>query len=181
MPLDSFCLSATRGGAAKILFYEKERDDNNAWTLLFETEGLVGKYGIDKTGEGDAKTPTGDFGVVSAFGIKGNPGTKLPYLPITDTTYACDEEGEYYNQIIDAKETGHSCNGEEMFKYSPEYNYGLTIDFNADNVYPDGSAVFIHCIGPKAFTGGCVALPEEYMKQVLEMAEPGMRIIINND
>lgn len=79
------------------------------------------------------------------------------------------------------KETGHSCNGEEMFKYSPEYNCGLTIDFNADNVYPDGSAVFIHCIGSKAFTGGCVALPEEYMKQVLEMAEPGMRIIINND
>ena len=43
-----------------------------------------------------------DFGVLDAFGIKPNPGTALQYTDITDTIYACDEECEYYNQIIDA-------------------------------------------------------------------------------
>ena len=50
-----------------------------------------------------------------AFGILDNPGTALDYVDVVETTFACDEEGEYYNQIIDTAETGHDCTGEEMF------------------------------------------------------------------
>ena len=137
--------------------------------------------GPEKTGEGDAKTPYGDFGVRGAFGIRSNPGTDLPYTEIKETTFACDEEGEYYNQIIDTKETGHECKGEEMYELSPEYNYGIETDFNSKNEWPKGSAIFIHCKGTKKFTGGCVALDEELMKKVLETADSGMRIIIHGD
>ena len=116
-----------------------------------------------------------------AFGIRSNPGTDLPYTEIKETTFACDEEGEYYNQIIDTKETGHECKGEEMYELSPEYNYGIETDFNSKNEWPKGSAIFIHCKGTKKFTGGCVALDEELMKKVLETADSGMRIIIHGD
>ena len=50
------------------------------------------------------------------------------------TTYACDEDCEFYNQIIDISKTGHDCKGEEMYKYSPEYNYGLQTGTNPENV-----------------------------------------------
>lgn len=171
----------TEGSSAIVQFYQKLTDQNNAWTLVFETDAYIGKNGAGKTQEGDAKTPYGDFGVLCAFGILDDPGTKLEYIPVTETTYACDEDCEYYNQIIDSEETGHACTGEEMFLYSPEYNYGIATDFNADNVWPEGSAIFLHCKGAKVFTGGCIAIDEELMRTVLQYAEPGMRIIIHEE
>ena len=171
----------TEGCTATVQYYEKLTDENDVWSLTFETEAIIGKNGPEKTGEGDAKTPYGDFGVRGAFGIRSNPGTDLPYTEIKETTFACDEEGEYYNQIIDTEETGHDCKGEEMYELSPEYNYGIERDLYSKNEWPKGSAIFIHCKGTKKFTGGCVALDEELMKKVLETADSGMRIIIHGD
>lgn len=167
----------TGGCSAIARFYEKSKY-NNAWELTLESDVYVGKHGIGKTGEGDAKTPTADIGVRRAFGILPNPGTALDYLDITETTYACDEDCEYYNQIIDSEKTGHQCTGEDMFTYSPEYNYGIESSFNDENKYPDGSAIFIHCKGAKAFTGGCVAFDQEDMEYILKHADKGMRIVI---
>ena len=169
----------TGGTNALVQFYIKLTDQKNAWTLLFETDAYIGKNGPGKTGEGDAKTPLGDFGVRGAFGILENPGTSLPYTDIIETTYACDEEGPYYNQIIDTSETSHACAGEEMLTLSPEYNYGLETDFNSKNEWPKGSAIFVHCKGAKVFTGGCGAIDEQYMRTVLQYADSGMRIIIH--
>lgn len=172
----------TGGCSAKVYFYEKMVDENNAWSLVFEEDdAYVGKNGIDKVGEGDAKTPTADLGVLTAFGIRSNPGTALEYIDVKPTTYACDEECEYYNTIIDTEETGHECAGEEMFKYTPEYNYGFATDFNEECVQGGGSAIFVHCKGAKAFTGGCIALDEEDMVEVLKHADAGMRVVIGED
>ncbi len=171
----------TGGCGAIVRFYRKLPEENNAWELLFETDGVIGKNGYPKTGEGDAMTPFGDFGVRQAFGIRANPGTALDYIDVVETTFACDEECEYYNQIIDTEKTGHDCKGEEMYTLSPEYNYGLATDYNADNTWPNGSAIFVHCKGEKRFTGGCIAIDEALMRTVLQYAEPGMRIIIGED
>ena len=161
-------------------FYEKS-EYNNAWELTLTSDVFVGKNGINKTGEGDAKTPTADIGVRKAFGILPNPGTKLSYTDIKETTYACDEDCEYYNQIIDTAETGHDCTGESMYLYSPEYNYGIETTFNDNNTYPNGSAIFIHCKGPKPYTGGCVAFDQPDMKYILQHAESTMRIVIGEN
>ena len=171
----------TEGSNAIVQFYSKLTDQNNAWTLVFETDAFIGKNGAGKTQEGDAKTPYGDYGVLNAFGILDDPGTKLEFIPVTESTYACDEDCEYYNQIIDTEETGHDCTGEEMFLYSPEYNYGIVTDFNSGNEWPNGSAIFLHCKGAKVFTGGCIAIDEDLMRTVLQYAEPGMRIIIHEE
>ncbi|MCR4784652.1 MAG: L,D-transpeptidase family protein [bacterium] len=170
-------VNALRGSSAHIMFYEKD-PDSGAWTIIRECKGITGKAGAGKTKEGDNKTPLGIFSVRTAFGIKADPGTKLPYVHVSDDTYACGCE-LYYNQIIDARETGHVCPyGEHMTEYSPHYNYGLAIDYNPDNVPGLGSAIFIHCIGAKPWTGGCVAMPESDMKYVLEHCDPGVKVII---
>ena len=64
---------------------------------------------------GDGKTPIGTLRPLSAFGVKPNPGTTMPYIDVKPTTYACDEDCEYYNKIIDTAETQHDCKGEEMY------------------------------------------------------------------
>lgn len=171
-------VSHTDGWNANVWFYDKA-DVNAAWTLVFEGNAYIGKNGMNKTKEGDTKTPCGDYEILQAFGILPNPGTTLDYIDITPDTFACDEDCEYYNQIIDVKETGHNCNGEEMYKLCPEYNYGLTTSFNMENKYPEGSAIFVHCKGQKPFTGGCIALDEQDMKTVMEKAEPGMHIYLD--
>lgn len=171
----------TEGSNAIVQFYQKLTEEKNAWSLVFEMDAFIGKSGPGKTKEGDAVTPFGDFGVLYGFGIRNNPGTALDYIDVIETTYACDEEGPYYNTIIDTAETGHACKGEEMYLYTPEYNYGIATDYNASQEWPNGSAIFLHCKGAKVFTGGCIAIDEDLMRTVLEYAEPGMRVIIHQE
>jgi len=146
--------------------------------VLFVTDVFVGKNGIDKTGEGDAKTPTGTLRPLSAFGIKPNPGTKMPYKDITPSTFACDEDCEYYNTIIDTAVVHHPCKGEEMYSYQPQYNYGIETDFNKECVYPKGSAIFVHVKGQKTYTGGCIAFDEDKMIEILKHCDMSLVITV---
>ena len=166
----------TEGTQATAEFYVKVPEENNAWVLEFSTDAYIGIDQMGVPNEQSGYTPLGDYGIGNAFGIRNNPGTSLNYIDVTPTTFACDEDCEYYNQTIDIKETGHDCKGEEMFKYSPEYNYGLQTATNPDNEYNKGSNLFIHCKGAKPFTMGCVALDEESMITVLKKADSGMRV-----
>ena len=91
--------------------------------------------------------------------------------PCAETRYH-----QMHYKDIDIKDTGHDCKGEEMYKYSPEYNYGLQTATNPANEYNNGSNPFIHCKGAKPFTMGCVALDEEYMITILKKSDQGMRV-----
>ena len=122
--------------------------------VLFTTSVYIGKNGVEKTGEGDAKTPSGTMHITGAFGVKENPGTKINYLTITPSIFACDDDCEFYNQIIDTAAVHHNCKGEDMYHIVPQYN-------------PNGSNIFIHCKGPKTYTGGCIAFDEDKMIEIL--------------
>lgn len=165
------------GSNATVKYYAKVSDEG--WKLLFKTPAFIGKNGLGKTREGDAMTPEGDFGVLTAFGIRPDPGTALPWLRVTESTFACDEEGPWYNQIVDTAAVHHDCKGEDMFHTAPEYNYGLALDYNADCIWPAGSAIFFHCKGAKAWTGGCVAVDENFMRLILTTCHPGIRVVIH--
>lgn len=165
------------GSNARVCYYAKT--SGTRWSLVFETPAFIGKNGLGKTREGDAMTPEGDFGVLTAFGIQPDPGTVLPWLPVTESIFACDEEGPWYNQIVDTAAVHHPCKGEDMFHTAPQYDYGMALDYNAACVWPEGSAIFFHCKGPKPYTGGCIAVDEERMKQILQTAHPGIRVIIH--
>lgn len=171
------CEEGTKGHAM-YLVKETTEDGKAAWKTTRECDAYIGLNGPGKTKEGDTKTPLGVFGVRTAFGIKNNPGTKLVYTSITPDTYACSCD-KYYNRIIDAKVTGHKCpDGEQMYFYSPEYNYGLATDYNPNNEYGKGSSIFIHCMGVKPYTGGCVAIPEDDLKYIIQDCDPSIKIII---
>jgi L,D-peptidoglycan transpeptidase YkuD (ErfK/YbiS/YcfS/YnhG family) len=146
--------------------------------VLFTTSVYIGKNGLGKNGEGDGKTPVGTLRPLSAFGVKPNPGTTMPYIDVTPTIYACDEDCEYYNQIIDAAALGHECKGEEMYSYQPQYNYGIATDFNKECIYPKGSAIFIHVKGTKTYTGGCIAFDEDRMVEILRNCDMSLVITI---
>ncbi|MGX8705931.1 MAG: hypothetical protein ACSW8J_05055 [bacterium] len=38
--------------------------------------------------------------------------------------------------------------------------------------------MFLHCKGSNAYTAGCVAIDEGSMKQIIEWARPGTKIVI---
>lgn len=166
------------GSEALVQFYAKD-PQTNAWTLVYQGDAAIGRYGYSaRKREGDGKTPVGDFGIGSAFGIKPNPGTVLNYIDITDDIYAVDTDNEFYNRIVDASDGLSPREGEHMTEYSPQYNYGLVIDYNPECVQGEGSNIFMHCKGPNAFTGGCVALDEDVMRRMLQVLTPGDRVII---
>lgn len=158
--------------------------------LAGECEAYIGKNGLGKEREGDGKTPVGVLGVKGAFGtgeklgILGSgeklgilgTGEKLgvlPYVRITPQTCACDSEGPFYNLI-----TEEDVPGERMCDFPMEYEFGLETDFNRECIYPLGSAIFIHCKGPRTWTGGCVALDREMMRLILSSCGPEMKIMI---
>lgn len=170
----------TGGYDAKIQLFEKSVvEGKNVWTKTLTCDGIVGKNGLGKTKEGDLKTPIGDFGVTTAFGIKENPGTSMPYIDVTEDTYCCADEN-YYNQIIDISEHPHDCSdGEHMITYSPQYNYGMFLDYNKEGEPGKGSAIFFHCFGANPYTGGCIAVSEEDMMTILKSVDEGVRVVID--
>ena len=173
------CVQATSENCARVIMFEKSHPQGkNVWTKTLECEGYIGLNGLGKTEEGDKKTPIGDFGITGAFGIKEDPGTRIDYVDVTDNTWCCGDKNAY-NQIIDIKDHPHECAGEHMIDCSPEYNYGLFIDYNKDCVPGLGSAIFLHCKGAKTYTGGCIAVDEECMVQILLAADNNTRIIID--
>jgi L,D-peptidoglycan transpeptidase YkuD (ErfK/YbiS/YcfS/YnhG family) len=163
---------------AHVQVYEKDKTQNNAWTITLECEAYIGRkgYAVDKK-EGDSAVPVGDFGVTTAFGIKANPGTQLDWLDVTDDLWCPDADVADYNKIVSSK-NGGTAEGEHLIEYSPEYNYAMFLDYNKEGVYGKGSAIFFHCMGPKQYTGGCVAVKEENMKYILSVFGKNDRVII---
>lgn len=149
-----------------------------SWRRVFSCRAYIGRNGTGKTAEGDGKTPLGIFRATGAFGVLPCPGGRLPYLELTPSTFACDEPGEYYNKIIDTSAVRHSCRGEDMYNTVPAYNYGLTVDFNPECVYPAGSNIFVHCFSGRTYTAGCIALPERRMRRLLRLAGPGTVVFV---
>jgi len=159
--------------------YLLEKNKYNQWYLIMECPAYIGQNGLDKTKEGDRKTPRGDFSLTHAMGINPDPGSIMTYTVITDTMYVCGDP-EYYNQIIDTAYIDHHCgsNSEHLIKYVPQYNYTLYIGYNPQNEYGKGSAILLHCFGSYPYTMGCVAIAEENMIKVLQTVSNGSRICI---
>ena len=54
------------------------------------------------------------------------------------------------------------------------------ISFNEEGTPGRGSAIFLHCFGPlKPYTGGCVAIPEYIMVQVMQLVQPDCVVVID--
>lgn len=161
-----------KGGSEAVARYYVK--GSKGWRFRGQCDAYVGKNGVGKEREGDAKTPLGELKPLRAFGILPDPRCALPYLQVRPGTIACDEQGPYYNKIVQDID----CGGERMWELSPEYDYGLETNYNETGTWPLGSAIFVHCKGAKSWTGGCIALDRALMKKILSTADGSLRIII---
>lgn len=155
---------------------------NDEWELVLETEAIIGKNGLGKTKEGDGKTPIGVFRLTKAFGILESPDSKMEYIQVDERHYWVDDSNsKYYNQFIAVDEVVQDWkSAEHICEYEQSYHYVLATSYNSECIPGAGSAVFLHCTSENGeFTAGCVAIPEVYMKKIMERVDTECVLIID--
>lgn len=164
-----------------------EKDENGNWKQILSTPGFVGKLGLcldADHAEGCAQTPIGVYRFNKAFGIADDPGCALAYTKVDENIYwsGDEREGMCYNEMVDIRDYPDldMTNSEYILDYEYQYQYCLNISFNEEGTPGRGSAIFLHCFGPlKPFTGGCVAVPEYIMKQVMQRVTADCVVVID--
>jgi L,D-peptidoglycan transpeptidase YkuD (ErfK/YbiS/YcfS/YnhG family) len=122
--------------------------------------------------EGDARAPAGFFKIGRSFGFA---ASSLPgYLQLQpDTVCVSDPRSRAYNTITSRSIVGPETRAENMRDVSI-YRNGLLVDYPTDAKRRGGSCIFIHIRRPGAHgTSGCVAVPEEEVKQLQKFAVEG--------
>ncbi len=162
-----------------------ERGEDGAWQQILSTPGYVGKNGLcpdAEHAEGCAQTPVGTYHFNRAFGIAPDPGCAIPYFQVDDNTYWSGDPDRQYNQMVDIRDVPELVmdDSEHIVDYEYQYQYCLNISFNEDGTPGRGSAIFLHCLGPaKPWTGGCVAIPENIMKLVMQNVREDCVVVID--
>ena len=169
---------------AWISLHEKQSD--GSWHMVMTSPGFIGKNGLGKTREGDAKTPVGIFHFNRAFGIADDPGCAIPYVKVDQDTYWSGDprDGYRYNELVNLKDLPgldlESGDSEHIIDYPYHYQYCLNISYNEEGTPGLGSAIFLHCLAPaKPFTGGCVSIPEDHMRFVMQKVNGSTAVVID--
>ena len=162
-----------------------QRDGSGAWKQILSTPGFVGKRGLCLDAdhrEGCAQTPIGVYHFNKAFGIAADPGCAIPYIQVDENTYWSGDPDRQYNQMVDLRKVPELAmdDSEHIVDYEYQYQYCLNISFNEEGTPGRGSAIFLHCFGPvKPYTGGCVAVPENLMKRVMQTVREDCVVVID--
>ena len=161
------------------------KDENGVWKQILSTPGYVGKYGLcldEDHKEGCGQTPVGVYHFNKAFGIAADPGCALPYIQVDDNIYWSGDPERQYNQMVDIRDVPDLLmdDSEHIVDYEYQYQYCLNISFNEEGAPGRGSAIFLHCLGPqKPWTGGCVSIPENIMKLVIQNVTESCVVVID--
>ena len=162
-----------------------QRDEAGNWKQILSTPGFVGLNGLCLDAdhrEGCGQTPIGVYHFNKAFGITADPGCAIPYIQVDENTYWSGDPDRQYNQMVDIREVPELAmdDSEHIVDYEYQYQYCLNISFNEEGTPGRGSAIFLHCFGPlKPYTGGCVALPENLMKMVMQTVREDCVVVID--
>ena len=162
-----------------------QRDENGGWKQILSTPSFVGKNGLcldADHAEGCGQTPLGVYHFNKAFGIAADPGCALPYIQVDGNIYWSGDPDRQYNQMVDIRNVPDLVmdDSEHLVEYAYQYQYCLNISFNEEGTPGRGSAIFLHCFGPnKPYTGGCVAIPEYIMIQVMRQVRPDCVVVID--
>ena len=154
--------------------------------MAMSTPGYIGEHGLYKTREGDRKTPVGVYRFNRAFGIADDPGCAIPYIKVDEDMYWSSDsrEGYHYNRLISRRDFPgldlQNAVMEHLIGCTRQYQYCLNISYNEECIPGLGSAIFLHCFGPeKPFTAGCIAIPEDRMKFVMQRVTEDTVVVID--
>ncbi|MCH9830949.1 MAG: L,D-transpeptidase family protein [Actinomycetia bacterium] len=175
---------------------------NKVWSLTQKAVktnlGYGGLVPGSKRKQGTGKTPTGTYAITWAFGIKDDPGTKLKYTKV-DKNDAWTYNPRFpstYNvfQTVNKSWSGYGNYVERLASYKKQYNYVAVMDFNlpkgkitqgvngvnrtdAPANTSRGGGIFLH-VSNGTKTAGCIAVPEKYMKKILNWLDPKKNPVI---
>ncbi|MER7968335.1 L,D-transpeptidase family protein [Streptomyces sp. NPDC096080] len=131
-------------------------------------EGTARKQGTDTT-------PTGLYDLPFAFGVEAPPaGTRFAYRPVGPESWWCeDNASRSYNRWTDPRPADcRAAESEQLATFPTQYAHALVVGFNYDRpVRGRGAGIFLHVNG-RAATAGCVSVPADAMRRVLQWADP---------
>ncbi len=179
-----------------------ERDGAGGWRqVVGATPARLGWSGLYKAAQrrqGTGKTPAGTFGIPGAFGRAPDPGTELPYTHVdrNDAWTYNPRNPATYNLLQTANRpwSGYGGYVERLWGYGRQYNYAAILDYNlprgpirtgSDGVRraarpadtAAGGGIFLHVTNGKV-TAGCIAIPQDTMRDVLTWLDPDRRPVI---
>jgi L,D-peptidoglycan transpeptidase YkuD (ErfK/YbiS/YcfS/YnhG family) len=177
-----FVVAVTGGSEAVVSLHE--RGEDGSWGRILKAEAFIGQNGLGKTAEGDRKTPVGTFAFNRAFGIAPDPGCAIPYVQVNGNHYWSGDqrEGMHYNELVNVEDLPdlNRESSEHIEDYWEQYQYCLNISYNEAGEPGKGSAIFLHCQGEHSYTLGCVAIPKEKMKKMLQLVRPDCVVVIDS-
>ena len=162
-----------------------EKDASGTWQQLIATPGFIGLEGLGPADSYHTYTPVGTFTIDKAFGLAEDPGCKMEYQQVDDTYYwsGDEREGMHFNELVSINDLPDLDveESERIADFEYAYQYVLNMGFNASCTPGGGSAFFFHSFRVnRPYTGGCVAVPEDIMKFVMQQVEPGCKITIDS-
>lgn len=170
---DHFIAVDVNRSSATVYCYEKNQ--NGVWWNVvgdkkpITTEGFVGENGTAfEISEGSKTTPGGIYYLGDGFYTGEKPDTTYSMFKITEDTYWVTDPGsKFYNQKVEGTENKDWSSAEHMITNKDSYKYGIVVNYNVYDTKPDaGSAIFMHCGNTP--TAGCIVVPENVMKTILE-------------
>ena len=177
--------------SVKVGYYVREKNAEASeaalaesfWKEEFCTEGYCGHDGMSgEKREGDRRTPLGIYSFTQAFGSLENPGSHLPYKQLDGGDYWVDDgNSRYYNQMVNISQVEKDwSSAEHLIGVMPQYRYSLVLNYNTEERTPGkGSAIFLHGLHTwKTWTEGCIAIPEEYVRLLVQQLGENARIVI---
>ena len=162
-----------------------ERDGKGIWHQIIASPGFIGLDGLGNANINDCYTPVGTFTIDRAFGLAEDPGCGMEYTQVDENYYWSGDarEGMHFNELADIRDLPEldTENSERISDYPYAYRYVLNMGYNAECEEEKGFAFFLHCFRVnRTYTGGCVGVPENIMKFILQHIKPGCRITIDS-
>ena len=154
------------------------KGDDGAWKTVYASiRAKYGMNGLYKEKEGDSKTPVGVFKMNTPFGIadsvEGFPDNYIKVDP--DMYWNGDSASDRYNKLVNVKEytAFDRSASEHLINYSGYYDYCIDTGYNYEGKPYLGSAIFLHCVVNDEYTHGCIAIPKEYMTEIMKLYSEG--------
>ncbi|WP_433789227.1 L,D-transpeptidase family protein [Actinoplanes sp. CA-252034] len=177
-----------------------QRGADGRWRQRFATMNARTGHGgwkwASSRRQDTGQTPAGTFTLTSAFGVRADPGTRLPYRRVDGNDYWAGDNrdpGTYnlFQPSASPKRTWRISQSERLAAYPRQYAHAVVINFNTPSgVRWDaarrqyvaatradtrrGSAIFLHASGSGS-TAGCVSVSRPDLIRLLRWLDPAAK------